>query len=70
MVSRAPPVPHGENAGPGGAGEPRRVLRRTVSRPDRGGRTFFDKPVAALAGLACRPAIFRGPAGPVEAKNV
>ena len=56
---RAPPVAHGENAGPGGAGEPRRAQRGTVSRPSRGGRLFFDRPVAALAGLACRPAIYR-----------
>ncbi len=54
---RAPPVPSNESAGPGGAGEPGRAhTKRSCSR---GWRSFLARPVAALAGLECRPASYR-----------
>jgi hypothetical protein len=56
---RAPPVPSNESDGPGGAGEPRHAQSGAVLRPSRGGPLFLERPVAALADLACRPASYR-----------
>ena len=36
-----------------------RTARGAVLRPSRGGPLFLARPVAALAGLACRPASYR-----------
>ena len=44
---------------PAGPEETRHAHSGTVSRPYQGRRSFFDRPVAALAGLACRPPIYR-----------
>ncbi len=56
---RAPPAPSNESEGHGVAGEPGHAHSGAVLRPSRGGPLFLARPVAALAGLACRPASYR-----------
>jgi hypothetical protein len=56
---RAPPVPSNESDGPGGDGEPGRPPAGRFCALTRGGPPFLARPVAALAGLACRPASYR-----------
>jgi hypothetical protein len=56
---RAPPVPSSESDGPGGAGEPEPSHSGAVLRRFRGEPLFSERPMAALAMFACRPAPYK-----------